>query len=232
MGFRGMIAFFADNHFKARPGHELNKRLRERHEIVFHEDDLAPLPEVLADSRCALLALNWISDTSGNAHPGAEIESAVKGWVEARRPILLIHGASAAFHAWDWWRAMVGLRWVRGNDPDGFAPSTHPVRPYAVRVAKTRHPLAEKLRDFDLPKDEIYIDLEQTCPVSVLMETTTAEGTYPQAYVCATPWGGTLGGFIPGHAPVAFTNLALIENVAAMVDHLTAGSPDSKKCLS
>ncbi len=217
-----MIAFFADNHFKARPGYELHQRLKDRYGIAFHEDESGPLPEALADTRCELLMLNWISDTSGNAHPGAETEAAVKAWVEAGKPLLLLHGASAAFHAWDWWRAMVGLRWVRGGDPDGFAPSTHPVRPYSVRVSKTRHPLSKQLRDFDLPKDEIYINLEQTCPVSVLMETTTDEGTYPQAYICATPWGGTVGGFIPGHAPHAFENTVLVGNVAAMIDYLVS----------
>ena len=38
-------------------------------------------------------------------------------------PLLLLHGSSAAFWHWDWWRRIVGYRWVRGNDPDGIPAS-------------------------------------------------------------------------------------------------------------
>jgi len=215
-----MIAFFADNHFKARPGHHLHERLRHDHDIVFAEDDLSAMPGLLARDDCSLLMLNWISDTSGNAHPGDEIGRPLRAWLEAGRPLLLLHGASAAFHQWAWWRELVGLRWVRPNDPDGFAPSTHPVRPYTVTVSKTRHPLAAQLVPFSLPKDEIYIELEQTAPVTVLLETRIDEGAFPQAYVADTIHGGRLAGFIPGHAPEAFAVDGLVANVRALVGHL------------
>ena len=217
-----MIAFFADNHFGARPGYELWQRLRHRDEIIFHEDSLEALPELLANEQCELLILNWISDTGSNPHPGEEIERPLKQYLESGRPLFLIHGASAAFAQWTWWRDIVGLRWVRPNDPDGFAPSTHPLRPYGVRVSKTRHPLARQLQAFDLPEDEIYIHLEQTCPLSILMETHTEEGTFPQAYLTETPWHGQIGAFIPGHRSTAFENPALLANVEALIEYLRA----------
>jgi hypothetical protein len=215
-----MIAFFADNHFKARPGFHLNQQLPEELDIAFHEDDLSPLPGLLARDDCALLILNWISDTSGNAHPGGEIERPLRAYLEAGRPLLLLHGASAAFPRWAWWREIVGLRWVRPGDPDGFSPSTHPVRPYAVTVSKTRHPLAAQLVPFSLPEDEIYIELEQTAAVSVLLETRIDEGTFPQAYLARTRHGGLLAGFIPGHAPAAFNVPELVADVRTLIRHL------------
>jgi hypothetical protein len=215
-----MIAFFADNHFAARPGFHLAQQLESEFPLAFHEDDLSPLPHLLARPDCSLLILNWISDTSGNAHPGDEIGRPLRAYLEAGRPMLLLHGASAAFHQWPWWRELVGLRWVRAADPDGFAPSTHPVRPYSVTVAKTRHPLAASLVPFAVPQDEIYIQLEQTAPLTVLLETNTVEGTFPQACIGRTRHGGQVASFIPGHAPAAFAVDGLITNVRTLIRYL------------
>jgi hypothetical protein len=215
-----MIAFFADNHFGARPGFHLHEKIRDNYSIEFREDDLTDLPGLLSRDDCRMLVMNWISDTGDNPHPGPEIEVPLKTYLQSGRPLLLVHGGSAAFSNWSWWRELVGLRWVRENDPDGFSPSTHPVRPYSVKVAKTSHPLAGELEPFDLPTDEIYTELEQTCPITVIMETTTTEGTFPQAYVARSPWGGKIAGFIPGHCPEAFESPALIKNIRAIMDWL------------
>lgn len=215
-----MIAFFADNHYDARPGYHLAKALEPDHDISFHEDDLTALPSLLGRKDCSLLILNWISDTGDNPHPGEEIERPLKAYLEAGRPLLLIHGGSAAFAKWAWWREIVGLRWVRPNDPDGFAPSTHPVRPYDITLSKTRHPLAKKLQPISLPTDEIYINLEQTAPVNILMETHTEEGTFPQAYITRSPWDGLIGGFIPGHSSDAFESQELLADVRAFIEFL------------
>jgi len=216
-----MIAFYADNHYQSRPGYNLNQRLGLEEEIRFAEDDLSSLPETIAREDCRLLILNLISDTPGMVHPGPEVGIPLKAYIEGGRPVLLLHGASAAFHQWDWWRRLVGFRWVRGNDPDGFAASTHPVRPYSVKVAKTRHPLASQLKPFNLPTDEIYINLEQTCPAVTLMETTVEEGTFPQAYITETPYGGQIAAFIPGHAAHAFDSPELVGNVRTLIRYLT-----------
>jgi type 1 glutamine amidotransferase len=215
-----MIAFFADNHFNARPGYYIHQRLDTSLPIEFHEDDLSALPHLLSSPDCRLLILNWISDTGDNPHPGTEIEQPLKAYLASGRPLLLLHGSSAAFAQWAWWREMVGLRWVRPNDPDGFPPSTHPVRPYSINITKTRHPLAAQLKAFELPTDEIYIHLEQTCPVSVLMETTTDEGTFPQAYLAKNQWDGTIASFIPGHKAASFDCPQLIDNIQLLIAYL------------
>ena len=118
------------------------------------------------------------------------------------------------------WRPIVGLRWVRHGDPDGTAASHHPVRPYQVVVSETRHPLCTQLADMDLPRDEVYMKLEQTCPVMVLMETTTDEGTFPQCHINQTPWGGTMIGFLPGHRKQVIRSKSVLDNCRVLINYL------------
>ena len=135
----------------------------------------------------------------------------------------MLHGSSAAFWQWEWWRNIVGFRWVRPNDPDGVEHSTHPNKPYRLTVSKTRHVLTKSLEEIELPADEIYINMEQVCPAMILMETHIEEGTFPQCTEAVSPWGGKLVNFIPGHAPEVTSNPKLIRNVETIIDYLLKG---------
>lgn len=215
-----MILFVADDHFNSCPGKRIYEQIKDGYDIRFYENDWSGFTDFDLSAECDLLVLNMIADTCGNELPGAEAEQQLKKYCENGGNILLLHGSSAAFWHWDWWRKIVGLRWVRGNDPDGVEASTHPKRPYKVKVAKNSHPLCVRLVDMDFPADEIYINLQQTCPVSILMETFTDEGTFPQCYECATPWGGKIIGFIPGHDSAVTTAPELTSNVRTLIDYL------------
>jgi hypothetical protein len=114
----------------------------------------------------------------------------------------------------------VGWRWVRPEDPDNTPRSTHPVRPYRCAVSKTRHPLAERLSDLDIPDDEIYIELEQVCPSWTLMETTTDEGTFPMSHIHQNSWGGWCCAFLPGHAPEVTSSEPIRTTVRTLTDWL------------
>lgn len=219
-----MILFCADNHYGSHNGQNLAKRLDVEEELLFFEDDLSAVPRSLARDDCNLFVLSWISDTPGAPHPGTDVEQALLSYLKKGRPLLLFHGGSAAFAQWPWWRELVGLRWVRAKDPDGFEASTHPIQDYRIVPAKTRHPLVQELQPFSVPDDEIYINLEQTAPVTVLMTTTIDHGTFPQAYISHTPWGGTVGGFIPGHRPHAFESRELLSNVESIARYLLQSS--------
>jgi hypothetical protein len=214
-----MLYFAADDHYNSNPGKMIYEEIKDRHDIKFSENDWSIFSEGLADD-CDLLILNMIADTCGLEKPDAEAEKHVKAYCEKGGNILLLHGGSAAFWHWDWWRPIVGYRWVRPNDPDQVEKSTHPVRPYKVNVSKTRHPLCGKLKDMDLPEDEIYTSLEQTCPAMVLMETTTDEGTFAQCYENITPWGGKIVGFIPGHRESVTRHPDLVHNVNTLIEYL------------
>lgn len=215
-----MIYSFADDHYGARPGAMLNGVLPARYEIAFHENDLSALGAAAFAKECDLLILNLIAGTGATAPAGPAAEENLREYLARGGSMLLLHGASAAFWPWEWWRRIVGYRWVRGDDPDGVEPSTHPTRPYRVEVSKSRHPLCQKLRGMEFPEDEIYIRLEQTCPAMALMETTTLEGTFPQCWENATPWGGRVIGFLPGHRKEVAQDPALVRNVSHLIDSL------------
>ncbi|MBR7127345.1 MAG: ThuA domain-containing protein [Lentisphaeria bacterium] len=218
-----MIYFFADNHYDSHPGKNIFDHLSDdlKNRINFFEDDWSELENSNWESDCELLILNLIGDTCNIPHPDSNAEKRVKKYLQSGGNALLLHGSSAAFWQWQWWREIVGLRWVRPNDPDQIAASTHPIKPCKLRVCKVRHPLAEKLIPLELPTDEIYTELEQVSPITVLLDTFIEEGVYPQCLENFTPWGGKFIHFIPGHAKEVTENQKFISNITAIINYLT-----------
>jgi hypothetical protein len=213
------ILFVADNHYDTHGGRALSEELAGDYDIEFHEDDPSCLNQPLV-GRVDLLTLTMISGACEVPMPSDEGVQNVRDYVEAGGNLFLQHSGSAAFWQCDWWRPLVGFRWVRGEDPDGFRYSTHPNQPYSVVVSKTRHALAQKLQPLDVPQDELYTQLEQTCPTVTLMETTVPEGTYPMCYACTTPYGGRLAGYLPGHAEDVVRLPGNVANCRAIIDYL------------
>jgi hypothetical protein len=191
-----------------------------RANIRFVENDWSLLESGEWLDDCDLLVLNLIGGSCDIPHPGAGAERAVRSYCEHGGNALLLHGSSAAFWQWDWWRQIVGFRWVRPNDPDNIPRSVHPTKPYALRLTKCRHPLMAQLQPFELPSDELYTELEQVCPTMVMMDTAISEGVYPQCFENLTPWGGKFIGFLPGHRPEATGSPALIHNITALINYL------------
>ncbi len=219
-----LIYFFTDDHYQASPGKHIYNKLpiELKEKIVFQEDQWDLLESGDWEKDCELLILHMISDTCNQPIPGKGAENAVRKYCERGGNMLLLHASSAAFWHWQWWRNIVGLRWVRPNDPDGIIPSSHPKIPSVIEVSKVRHPLVSKLKKIVLPKDEVFVDLEQMNPITVLMETSIYGETYPQAYECETPWKGKILSFIPGHIPQSTENPDLIWDVSEMIRYLLA----------
>ena len=219
-----MIYFFADDHYNVHPGKVIFEHLPDDRKsgIRFFENDWTVLESASWLNDCELLILNLIGTTCNLPHPGPGAEKAVRQWCEKGGNILMLHGSSAAFWQWEWWRTIVGFRWVRGNDPDGFPASFHPHEPYKVVRAKCRNPLVEKLIEMDLPQDEIYTGLEQTRPMWTLMTTTISSGTFPQCTESSTPWGGRVINFLPGHLPAVTRHVDFVANVKLLIDDLLA----------
>jgi hypothetical protein len=215
-----MILFAADNHYGTHPGKVLHEQISDSYDIRFFEDDWSCFEDQSLMASCDLLVLNMISGCCDIPAPGQQGIDNVRAYCEAGGSLLLLHGASAAFWQCDWWRPIVGHRWVRGNDPDGFEPSTHPRQPYTITPAKCRHSLCAQLQVMELPEDEIYTELEQTCPTMVLMTTEVNGKTYPQCYETTSPWGGRILGFLPGHDEAAVRTHALVANCRLLIDSL------------
>ena len=217
-----MIYFFSDSHFEKHCGANLYKHfpaeLKER--TVFTENQWDILENGDWEKNCELLILNMIGTTCNQPHASGNAENAVRKYVERGGNILMLHGSSAAFWHWSWWRNLCGFRWVRPNDPDNVERSIHPVRTFTTTVAKTRHTLIEQLKPFTLENDEIYIRCEQTLPMTVLMETNTDEGIYPQCVECITPYGGRQLIFLPGHRVESFENPEFIADNMVLINYL------------
>ena len=107
-----MIDFFADNHYDAHPGRVIFEHLPERlrRRIRFDEDDWRRLETGGWIDDCELVVLHLIGGSCGVAHPGPGAERAMRAWCERGGDLLLLHGASAAFWQWPWWRTIVGRR--------------------------------------------------------------------------------------------------------------------------
>lgn len=199
-----MLYFFADNHYGAHCGAVLAKELETEFPLTFYEDDWRDLATGEWRRDCQVLMLNLIGGTCDVPPPSQQAAEEVRGYLEQGGNMLLLHGASAAFWQWEWWRRLPGFRWVRPGDPDGVEASIHPTLPYTLERAKCRHPLVRRLPErVDIPEDELYIQLEQTGPAMVLMEVQALGRSWPQCAIMQSPWGGKIVEFIPGHRPEA-----------------------------
>lgn len=216
-----MELFVAGQHYGARPGWHLYEAIKSDYpNMMFFEEDVSVLGDSGVMGQCNLLILNLLPGDDPLFLPGSAMEKNIRQYLKHGGNMLLLHCGSAAFERWDWWHPLVGLRWVRSKDPRGESNSMHPVRPYQVKVVEGAHPLSATLCDMDLPEDEIYIHLEHTCPVTVLMETSTDEGTFCQCCESNTPWDGRIVSFLPGHAGQVVRNPDLLHNVGQIIDYL------------
>ncbi|EDM26036.1 hypothetical protein LNTAR_19602 [Lentisphaera araneosa HTCC2155] len=214
-----MIYFFADNHYQAHPGLSLYKQIVDDDKIKFYEDDWSAM-ESFADD-CDLLILNLIGGTCDIAHPNKNAEAEIKKYLQSGKPMLLLHGSSAAFSEWSWWRKIVGYRWVRPNDPEGIEASFHPVRPYKLLKTDSRHPLMTQLKEVEIShEDEIYMGLQEVCPTEVLMTISTDEGTAPQVLTHKSPWDGIIHTFIPGHRKETLEHPNIFRNIKVLIEDL------------
>ena len=156
-----MIYFFADSHYDRHCGLKLFEKFPEelKNKTVFTENRWDILEDGEWEKDCSLLILNMIGGTCSQPHPGSGAEVAMRRYVERGGKILMLHGASAAFWQWSWWRLVCGLRWVRPEDPDKIACSVHPQLDYSVLPAKNRHVLTGVLRPFEFKHEELYIEI-------------------------------------------------------------------------
>lgn len=216
-----MRLFIADNHYDIHPGAVIQREWKKQFGIEsrFYEDDLESFLEI-DPADVDLLILNHIGDTCGVDHAGSEAEQWMKQYLESGKPVFLQHGSSAAFWKWDWWRTLVGFRWVRPNDPDGVEKSTHPHVEVFLRKTKARHPLTATIREFKMPEDELYIDLEYVCPAQVLVEADYEGKSYPMLFETKGPKGNKMVTYLPGHRETTLTHPDFLHNCVEILKYL------------
>jgi len=213
-----MILFLADNHYNAFSGKNIYSEIKKDFAIDFAEDDFSKLKDI-DSGKYSLLILHMIAETCNNPHPDEQSQKALLNYIQKGGNVLLLHGSSAAFWQWEWWRKSVGHRWVRGGDPDGSSPSEHPIEPYKVNLCNATHPLIKQLQPMDLPEDEIYIKLEPTSPSIDLMETYWNGQRYVQAWVSPTSFGGEFCGLLPGHDKAVTSHPDYLNNLVKIIKY-------------
>ena len=67
------------------------------------------------------------------------------------------------------------------------------------KYRKFRHPLKQILKSFSVLQDELYTELEQTCPATILLEAHNSNNRYPVCYETQPSWTGKIITYIPGH---------------------------------
>lgn len=200
------IVFFADRHYGSYVGRVQADILDGFADVIYIEEDYAALAEALHRNPGSILAVNAIAATPGHPELTPEAEAAVKSHLEKGNDLWVLHGGSAAFWPWKWWRDAMKVRWVRDNDPDGTEPSWHPVEPYSVDVTPIGAARVPGLESWNVPKDELYVGLAQQEGVEVWCSASFEGRDWPQVYCHLSPWNGRVFGWIPGHDPDVMAN--------------------------
>lgn len=216
---RSRVIYFADRHYDAFPGRAQAALLKPLCDLVYIEEDYAALIDALRNWPDATLAFNSILGTPGNLTAPAGLEEPLRNHINRGAALWILHGGSAAFWPWSWWRQLMPLRWVRNADPDNPTPSIHPVVPFIITPTAYALEQLPALREVSLPTDEIYIRLAAQHPFDTLLSTCYDGVIYPQAYSARTPSGGALHGFLPGHKAECLTNADYISTFTTLAGY-------------
>jgi UDP-N-acetyl-2-amino-2-deoxyglucuronate dehydrogenase len=108
---------------------------------------------------CDLLV---IYHTVRQSTPG--IRKVLAEYVESGRPLVVAHCGIGAYMDWSEFRRWIGRYWVWGGEPG--TPSGHPHVSCTLRQTSERLPLPWK--EAWLPRDEVYVRLGESAPISVL----------------------------------------------------------------
>ena len=165
---------------------------------IFYAGTYEPLREGLSEASC--LILHVIADHKGFGYAPDDIEPLLKNYIYEGNPVLLLHASSAAFTQWKWWRRLVGLRWVRRNDPDNRQQSRHLRFPYELIPATTK-PSDLALKHLVIQGDEYYVDLYQEGTVDLFMHGQLKNGNQsPQVFLSHNKRQHLILSYLPGHA--------------------------------
>lgn len=120
----------------------------------------------------------------------AETRRSLSEWVDACKPLVIVHASLGAWPNWECYQKWCGLIWEWGV-------STHPYEPMTMQVAEG-NPLQSSFSEAWLPKDEVFINLKPIQPVLVGLKATLENGrSYPVAWRSVKH--PHIGVWMPGH---------------------------------
>ncbi|MCH6255104.1 hypothetical protein MLD52_00990 [Puniceicoccaceae bacterium K14] len=74
------------------------------------------------------------------------------------------------------------------------------------------------MKNLDTPRDELYIELEQTREIKPLLEARFEGKAYVMAYEAKSDWGGRIFEYFPGHDAEVASHPITVSNVKAMLE--------------
>jgi predicted dehydrogenase len=135
-----------------------------------------------------------------------ETKEALETWVKDGKPLALLHAALGAYPDWETYKQWAGRVWT--------GRSSHPYEPSMLKSTEA-DPLSLAWSEAWLPADEVYIDLEDTAPVSEALVVTITTGQHPAAWTSvAQP---QIGAWMPGHRRDAWRVPALRQGLTALL---------------
>ena len=143
---------------------------------------------------------------------GEESQTLVENWVNAGKPMLVVHGALGAYKDWDAFKGWCGRIW-------DWEQSAHPHEACTLRPA-TESPIDFNWSEGWLPRDEIYVKLADVEPVVECLTAETASGSFPAAWVNRQQ--KNVGCWMPGHREDAFSVPAMRQGIERMLIHLSS----------
>lgn len=147
----------------------------------------------LTSADLATADLLLIYHTQRQSTPAAR--DAVAAWVNAGKPLAIVHCGIGAYADWKQYRDWCGYYWV-WHDEDAPVRSGHPHEPCVIKVKDTA--LATPWLETWLPRDEVYVRLGSGDPVTLL-----ATATMPDGFECPVAWQNAkrpnIAVFAPGH---------------------------------
>lgn len=141
----------------------------------------------------------------------AETEAVLTAWVDAAKPLVIVHAGLGAWPKWEAFQQWCGVIWEWGV-------STHPHEPTNLEVTEG-NPLRFTYREAWLPKDEVFIKLKEVAPIQIGLTATLKDGSvYPAAW--RSEKYPNVGAWMPGHRQDSWRVPAMRQGLAELVGSL------------
>jgi predicted dehydrogenase len=148
-----------------------------------------------------------------------ETRQAITDWVEAGKPLGVMHCGIGAYSEWETFRDWLGRHWVWGDEP-GLERSGHPHEPCPMEVLAPATFRPGWKRAW-LPRDEVYVKLHERRAVEELATGHIERGAQPIAWrSLARP---NVGVWAPGHRKDMWRVPAMRDGFLATVRCLQEG---------
>lgn len=180
----GDVVLFADEHFGGRGREGVFQVFKEAGKNVRNIEASHGLTEKDIEGAGLIVIYHTHND------PSPETRRLLTEWVDARKPLLLLHGAIGAYPKWDKYLEWCGRVWVWEGPNASF-------HPHEECLLTARTPRFGAFREAWVPNDEVYSNLGVTAPTIDLVDGKIPTGSLPVAWL--SDRHPNIGYWMPAH---------------------------------